>query len=48
LISIFKLVEEEKLALLLLPAIFAELSVFGSASWMRRWLVVEPSQAVQL
>jgi hypothetical protein len=43
---IFKLEEEVNMALLLLlPALFAETTVFGSASWMRCRVVVETSQA---
>jgi hypothetical protein len=42
----FKLEEEGNTSLLLhLPKLLAETAVFGSASWMRCWLVVGFAQA---
>jgi hypothetical protein len=46
---IFKLEEEEKLTLLLLlPRLFAETAVLGSALGTGCWLVVGVTQAIQL
>jgi hypothetical protein len=42
---IFKLVEEVNASLLLLPKLFVETAVFGSASGLGCWLVVGDSQA---
>jgi hypothetical protein len=43
---IFKLEEEKPTLLLLLPKLFAETAVFGSASGLGCWLVVGFAQAV--